>query len=158
MPLFSPWRLVTLVALIFLASPAVAQSLQGRWEVNRNAFNGPYTGVFEIDGTGKVRMQGESPGTRYSQCGRLIVNGSRIEVAFETAQPAELYNPDHFYCTAPTPETLRCYNIDSAGDDSGGMFTVRKLSGPAGRYDAADEFCPLREMPLSGLFRSMVPS
>jgi hypothetical protein len=138
---------VSLAALATVAGPSAAQDLTGEWQFKRRAREGNHAGMIVIDNDGQVKMRGRSPFQDYSQCGRVVAAGDRVEIVFTSVKSIGSYSLDHFYCTVHAESSLRCFNIDGLGKEDD-LFRIERIGrAPASPDRQMDDVCPARERP-----------
>lgn len=135
---------------LLLASPVMAQSLQGVWQFERQGHDGRYAGTVVIE-RDEARNTGRSQRQDYAQCGFVRIEGDRIEIVFTKVASPGPYSPDRFICTAPSGAgALVCYNRDAAGHREPTSFALRRVGDlPGSASGRLEDFCPPRERPNS---------
>lgn len=137
----------SLGALATVAGTSAAQDLTGEWQFKRRAREGSHAGTIVIDKDGQVRMRGRSPLQDYSQCGRVVAAGPRVEIVFTSVRSMRGYSLDHFYCTVLAESSLRCFNIDGIGKEDD-LFRIERIGrAPSSPDGQMDDVCPARERP-----------
>lgn len=139
-----------ILAAATIAGPALAADLQGKWQFQRQGFNGTYFGVMVINQRREVRLKGTSPSQNYWECGYVQDKGNKIDVVFTLAKGDRGYNADHFYCQLGQDRSLSCLNIDVAGSTSGTSFTLTRVSDlPETPAERLEDVCPPGQIPRS---------
>ena len=127
--------------------PSLAQDLIGEWTFKRRAREGWHTGKIVIDKGGEVRQRGRSPLQDYSQCGRVVAAGDKVEIVFTSVKSSHGYSIDRFYCTVQGESALSCFNIDGIGKEDD-LFRIERIGRtPASPDGQMDDVCPARERP-----------
>lgn len=138
------------VSIVVLAAPALALDLQGRWQFQREGYNGTYSGVMVIDPGGQVRLKGRGPTQAHSECGYVQVVGDKIDVVFTAAFAERGYSPDHFYCRSNDASSLTCFNVDAAGQSSNkGFILTRTGPVPGSAAERLEDACSAQPKPRS---------
>ncbi len=141
---------VIVAAIAAMAGPAWAADLHGRYQFQRQGFNGTYFGIMVINQQGEVRLKGTSPSQNYSECGYVQAKGDKIDVIFTTARGDHGYNADHFFCHIGQGRSLTCINVDVAGRTSGQSFVLsRSGEVPATPNERLEDICPPGQIPRS---------
>ncbi|WP_428680530.1 hypothetical protein [Reyranella sp.] len=137
------------VPLTMIAAPAMAQSLQGVWQFERQAHNGRHAGIVVIDGD-DARSTARGPVQEYAQCGFVRIDVERVEIVFTKVAASRPYSPDRFICTASGGSSLVCYNRDAAGHREPTSFALRRTGDlPDTASGRLEDICRPREKPNS---------